>query len=186
MEPKTLEEALQVIAQLQEKVKTVIDEKKEVLKMFDKETLDGMTDTERKLAEALEESRQQYATLEKSIADKAEADAKASAERTAKLLDERIAKVAKGDKDFEAKLRANIDLLEKMPRTTDSELDAIVDSAYKLTGQKEANPLNEAGGGSNNPHIDPNAPSFATTEAGKGLASRLGMVVEAPKSGDQQ
>lgn len=183
MQPKTLEEALQVIAelsnknnQLQEKVQTVIDEKKEVLKMFDKDELDGMTDTERKLADALEQSRNENARLAKAMEDDKTAREVAEKERQTKLIDERIQKVAKGDKEFEDKLRANVDLLEKLPRSTDSELDALITSAYNLTGQKSTDPLNTTSNSSGgNPDIVA-TPGFAETTEGKMLGEKLGIV----------
>ena len=180
MQPKTLEEALAIIADLQTKVKTVIDEKKEVLKMFDEKTLEGMTETERKLAETLEAERIERAKEKQAFDDFKKGLETEKTERTKKMLDERITKVAKGDKDFEAKLRANIDLLDKMPRATDTELDAIVDSAYKLTGQKEPNPLNDGGHASGTPAND-SKETFSTTAEGKGLAGKLGLIVEPAK-----
>lgn len=177
---ETLEEAQALIDELYEKVDKVIDEKKEVLKMFDDKDLEGMTETERKLAETLEAERAERAKLQKQIEDGEKARQEAEQSRITKLFDERITKVAKGDKDFETKLRTNIDLLEKMPRSTDTEIDAIIDSAYKLTGQKEPNPLNNGGHPSNNVDINGKT-GFADTTAGKVLASRLGLQVEAPK-----
>lgn len=190
MKPKTppvattLEEANKMIADLFGKVETVINEKKEVMKIFDEKALEGMTDTERKIAETLEaeriaraKEREEFDKFKNTI----ETEKKDS---LAKKLEERITKVAKGDKEFEAKLRANLDLLEKMPRSTDTELDAVVDSAYKLTGQKEPNPLNNGGHSSNNPPTNGDQMGYSSTTQGKALAGRLGLVVEAPKAPD--
>lgn len=180
MQPKTLEEALEVInklsqdnAKLQEKVETVINEKKEVLKMFDEKELEGMSENERKLAENLENISAENAKLKKQIELDAKNREQAEKETLTKKIEERIVRVAKGDKEFEAKLRANVDLLEKLPKTTDTELDSLIDSAYKLTGQKDANPLNISGS-ANNADIAGKT-NFVETEQGKALAEKFGI-----------
>lgn len=177
-DPTTLEEALIVINDLRQKNKDVIDEKKKVLEMFDKDTLDGMTDTEKKLAEALENTRQENAKLAKQIEDDKIARENEAKDVLTKKIDERIKKVAKGDADFEAKLRANVDLLDKLPKSTDEELDAVIDKAYTLTGQKEANPLNN-GGFANQGNNNGAGINYAETNAGKAMADKLGLGIEA-------
>lgn len=178
-EPKTYEEAMLVIADLQAKNAKVIEEKKEVLKMFDEKTLEGMGDNERLLAETLEKERIESAKLRKDLEDFKSGIEKEKTETQTKMLEERISKVAKGDKEFEAKLRANIDLLEKLPRATDAELDTLIDHAYKLTGQKEPNPLNNGSYPSNNTNVS-GTNNFANTPSGASLASRIGLVVAPP------
>lgn len=180
----SIEEANKIIAELFGKVETVISEKKEVMKMFDEKALEGMTETERKIAETLEQERVERAREKEEFEKFRNAIETEKKESLAKKLEERIAKVAKGDKEFEAKLRANLDLLDKMPRSTDSELDAVVDSAYKLTGQKEPNPLNNGGHSSNNPPTNGDQMGYSATPQGKALAGRLGLVVETPKAPD--
>lgn len=180
MQPKTLEEAIAIIAQrdaqvadLTEKNKTVIQEKKDAIEIF--KNKEGMTDTEKELATALETERAGRLALEGQIAaDNAKRQSDENT-RTTNALEERIVRASKGDTAVADKLRANVALLEKMPRASDSELDAVVTAGFNMLGTKEANPLattnNTIGG---NPPVD-NKSNFAETPEGKGLAGKLGL-----------
>ena len=192
MKPKTLEEALEVINQLTtqvtdltEKNKTVIQEKKDAIELF--KNKEGMTDTEKELATALETERAARLDLEKKIADENTARQNEANTRISTALEERIVKASKGDTAVAEKLRANVALLEKMPRGNDAEIDAVITGAWNMLGSKEANPLaqtnNTAGGA---PAIDAK-PNFAETAEGKGMAAKLGLtnVAKADEAGDK-
>lgn len=190
--PDTIEDAQKLITQLQsqvtdltEKNAKVIQEKKDAIELFNKEDKDGMTDTEKKLADALEKSNSEI----KSLNDKIESDskvrndrdtqsAKESADRIQKSIEERITKASKGDTNVADKLRANVGLLDKMSKTSDSELDTVVNTAFNMMGTKEANPMamtNNTSSGT--PVIDVKA-NYADTEAGKAVAKRIGLSIE--------
>lgn len=191
MQPKTLEEAIAAIKQLGEQVtdlqgknkiledknKQVIQEKKDVLELFNKEDKEGMTDNEKKLAQALEDEQKKRVDLEKQITADNDKRNRDENDRVTKILDGRVAKVSKGDQAVADKLKANIALLEKMPRQTDEEVDALVNSAYNMLGTNEANPLNAPITG-NNGSID-NKPRFSDTQGGKDVASKLGLTAVA-------
>lgn len=180
MKPKTLEEALEVIAQLTtqvtdltEKNKQVIQEKKDAIEIF--KNKEGMTDTEKELATALEQERAGRIALEQKIEADNKARQDADNARVATAIEERIVKASKGDAAIAEKLRANVALLEKMPRGSDSEIDAVVTGAWNMLGSKDPNPLaatNNTQGGA--PAIDTKT-NIADTAEGKGLASKLGL-----------
>ncbi len=193
MKPKTLEEALEVISQLTtqvtdltEKNKQVIQEKKEAIEIF--KNKEGMTDTERELATALETEIEARKTLEKQIADDAAKRQTDEATRVTNALETRIKAAAKGDAAVEERLRANVALLEKMPRSNDAEFDAVITAGWNMLGTKDANPLaatNTTQGGA--PTID-SKPNIADTSEGKGLAAKLGLtnVAKAGEAGDNK
>ncbi len=180
-QPKTLEEALAIIAQrdaqvadLKTKNETILNEKKEVVDQLFKNK-EGMTDTERELATALETERAARINLEKQIADDNAKRQSDENTRVSNALETRIKAAAKGDAAVEEKLRANVALLDKMPRTNDAEFDAVITAGWNMLGTKEANPLattNNTSGGS--PKVDEKT-NFAETPEGKGLASKLGL-----------
>jgi hypothetical protein len=182
MKPKTLEEAIAIIEKLTEDKAKILGEKKDLLKLFDEKDKEGMTETEKKLAETLEKERAERMTLEEKIKADTEARTKEqetakkeAQERITKLLDERIVKVSKGDKKVEEKLRANISILDRLPRSTDAEIDNIVVTGFNMLGIKDANPLAAIHGSTGgNPSVDVK-PSFSTTQAGKAMASKLGL-----------
>lgn len=190
MKLKTLEEAIALIEQLTtqvtdltEKNKTILKEKKDVLELFNKEDKEGMTENERKLATALEEATAKIADMEKAQKADAEHRTRQEQETTSKKIEERIAKVAKGDQAVADKLKANVALLEKLPRSTDAELDAVITSAYNMLGTKDVSPLNalnDTKGGT--PKVEERT-SFADTQAGKSVAGKLGLdaVVKPPE-----
>jgi len=178
----TLEEALKKIESLESDKKKILEEKKEMLKMFDEKDKEEMTDTEKKIARILEEEGTKRTELEKKLEaeqkarEKFEADrTKAETERTTKALTERLTKVAKGDAEVLKKLQANVELLSALPKQTDSELDTAVNMAYNMMGAGSVNPLSATNVTSNNnPDID--APTqFSTTDKGKAVAGKLGM-----------
>jgi len=189
MEPKTLEEAMQIIKQKDaqladitsqrdsavEKGKKILDEKKDLLKMFnDKEKAD-MTDNERKLAETLEAERAERIKLEERYKSDSEAKAKADAERSSRALEERITRISKGDTTVADQLRQNVAILGSLPRGTDGEMDALLNTAWNMRGSTEASPfaaINATSGGA--PKIDAK-PSFSETADGQKMASKLGL-----------
>ena len=189
-----LEEALAKIKELEEKNAKILNEKKEMLKIFDEKDKEEMTDMEKKIAKILEEEGSKRTELEKKLEaeqkarEKSEADrAKAEAERTQKALNERLTKVAKGDAEVLKKLQANLELLSALPKQTDSELDTAVNMAYNMMGAGSVNPLSAVSASSNgNPDVD--APvSFSTTDKGKAVAGKLGMkFLEVEKDGEQK
>jgi hypothetical protein len=183
LQPKTLEEALAVIAQrdaqvadLTTKNQTILNEKRDLVeKMFSDKDKEGMTDTERKLAEALELSTSTVKQLEAKIESDNKARQDADNTRVSTALETRIKAAAKGDAAVEEKLRANVALLDKMPRTNDAEFDAVITAGWNMLGTKEANPLattNNTTGGT--PPVDTKT-NFAETAEGKGLAGKLGL-----------
>ena len=178
----TLEEALVKIKELEEKNQKILGEKKEMLKLFEDKDKEEMTDMEKKMAKILEEEGAKRTDLEKKLEaeqkarEKMEADRiKGEQERVSKALTERLTKVSKGDAEVLKKLQANIELLSALPKQTDSELDTAVNMAYNMMGAGSVNPLSAVSGATNgNPDVD--APvSFSTTDAGKAVASKLGM-----------
>lgn len=187
MKPKTLEEAIALLEQvsqqvtdlqsknkiLEDKNKQVIQEKKDVLELFSKEDKEGMTDNERKLAVALEAEQKTRTDLEKKIAADNEHRNREQNERTTKMIEERITKISKGDTAIADKLRANVSLLEKLPRQTDSEVDTLLGSAYNMLGTKEPNPLNAPITGGNT-NVDQKQ-GFGETTEGKSVAGKLGL-----------
>lgn len=190
----TLEEALAKIKELEEKNTKILNEKKEMLKIFDEKDKEEMTDMEKKIAKILEEEGSKRTELEKKLEaeqkarEKYEADrVKAETERVQKALNERLTKVAKGDAEVLKKLQANLELLSALPKQTDSELDTAVNMAYNMMGAGSVNPLSAVSGASNgNPDVD--APvSFSTTDKGKAVAGKLGMkFLEVEKDGEQK
>lgn len=198
--PKTLEEAIAAIQQLttqmadvtkqrdefKTKAETVLNEKKDLLKLFDDKDKEGMTDTEKKLAETLETERAERKKLEDQIKADSENRNASENDRIKKEIEARIVKASKGDTATADKLRANVSLLEKMPRATAEELDAVVTAGFNMLGTKEANPLaviNNGAGGA--PNVD-SKPNFADTETGKNMAGRLGLSAVAKKEGDDK
>ena len=189
-----LEEALAKIKELEEKNAKILNEKKEMLKIFDEKDKEEMTDMEKKIAKILEEEGSKRTELEKKLEaeqkarEKSEADrAKAEAERTQKALNERLTKVAKGDAEVLKKLQANLELLSALPKQTDSELDTAVNMAYNMMGAGSVNPLSAVSASSNgNPDVD-SPVSFSTTDKGKAVAGKLGMkFLEVEKDGEQK
>lgn len=193
MEPKTLEEALAVIKQKDTqltditkqrddyKIKSekVLDEKKDLLKMFDEKDKEGMTDTEKKLAETLETERAERLKLEKQLTDDAAKKNADEAARVSKALEDRITKAAKGDTKVADQLRANVALLDKMPRTSDGEFDAVLTAAWNMRGTNEANPLAQTNNTSGGDTKIDEKPSYSTTEEGKKMAGKLGLTAVA-------
>lgn len=178
----TLEEAQAKIKELEEQKAKILNEKKEMLKLFEDKDKEEMTDMEKKMAKILEEEGAKRTDLEKKLEaeqkarEKFEADrTKAETERTQKALNERLTKVAKGDAEVLKKLQANIELLSALPKQTDGELDMAVNMAYNMMGAGSVNPLSATNVTSNNnPDID--APvEFSTTDKGKAIAGKLGM-----------
>ena len=190
----TLEEALAKVRELEEKNAKILNEKKEMLKLFEDKDKEEMTDMEKKMAKILEEEGAKRTELEKKLEaeqkarEKFEADrAKAETERTQKALNERLTKVAKGDAEVLKKLQANLELLSALPKQTDTELDTAVNMAYNMMGAGSVNPLSAVSASSNgNPDVD--APvSFSTTDKGKAVAGKLGMkFLEVEKGNDQK
>ncbi len=189
-----LEEALKKIEALESDKKKILEEKKEMLKMFDEKDKEEMTDTEKKIARILEEEGTKRTELEKKLEaeqkarEKSEADrTKAETERTQKALTERLTKVAKGDAEVLKKLQANVELLSALPKQTDSELDTAVNMAYNMMGAGSVNPLSATNVTSNNnPDIDAPA-QFSTTDKGKAVAGKLGMkFLEVEKEAEQK
>ena len=191
--PQTLEEAQELIEEQKAQIEsltaentdvkskntTILAEKKDLLDKY--EALE--TSTKGTKDENLKTALDKIAALEKTITDGEAARVKDAAVTTQKKLDERIVKAAKGDKAVEEKLKANVALLEKLPRATDSELDVVVNSAFNMLGTKEANPLaaaNTTTGGT--PTVD-SKPSFADTAAGKTFAGKLGFTEVAKADG---
>lgn len=176
----------------------ILGEKKDLLEIFNKEDKEGMTDTEKKLAETLEAERAERLKLQDSLAKDAERrtaeDNKRIADeavRVTKALDERITKVAKGDKAVEDKLRANVALLDKLPRVSDTDLDAVINTSYNMLGTKESNPLNSMSGITGGAPKIEDKTAYSTTPAGVNMAGKLGLeaVVKAgtptpPKEGE--
>ena len=200
MKPKTLEEALAAIEQLttqmadvtkqrdefKTKAEKVLDEKKDLLALFNDKDKEGMTDTEKKLAETLEVERAERKKLEDQIKAESESRNASENDRVKKEIEARIVKASKGDTAVADKLRANVALLEKMPRATSDELDGLVTAGFNMLGTKEANPLaaiNNGAGGAPNVETKPN---FADTETGKGMAGKLGLTAVAKKEGDDK
>jgi hypothetical protein len=188
----TLEEALAKVKELEEKNAKILNEKKEMLKLFEDKDKEEMTDMEKKMAKILEEEGAKRTELEKKLEaeqkarEKFEADrTKAETERTQKALTERLTKVAKGDTEVLKKLQANLELLSALPKQTDSELDTAVNMAYNMMGAGSVNPLSATNVTSNNnPNLDAPTP-FSTTDAGKAVAGKLGMkFLEVDKAGE--
>lgn len=178
MEIKTLEEALARIKELEENNKKIIQEKKDIMKRaFDKEELEGMSDNEKKIAQLLEEEREKSAKLSKEINDFRTATEAEKRQLLQSKIDKEISRIAGNNKDFEAKLRTNVDLLEKLPRLTDEDISNLVTSAYNLTGQKEVDPMHQTYGSSNNPTIKTDE-GFIATERGKAIAQKMGINIE--------
>lgn len=177
-----LEEALAKVRELEEKNSKILNEKKEMLKLFEDKDKEEMTDMEKKMAKILEEEGAKRTELEKKLEaeqkarEKSETDrTKAETERTQKALTERLTKVAKGDTEVLKKLQANLELLSSLPKQTDSELDTAVNMAYNMMGAGSVNPLSAVSGSTNgNPDVDTPV-SFSTTDAGKAVAGKLGM-----------
>lgn len=202
MKPKTLEEAIAAIEQLTAQVtditgqrdaaladkKKILDEKKDLLKMFDEKDKEGMTETEKKLAETLEAERAERIKLQDQI--KADNDKRNSDEnaRISKALEDRITKVAKGDTKVAEQLRANVALLEKMPRSSDGELDAVVTAGFNMLGSKDASPLAAINNGAGGAPIIDAKPAFSDTDAGKSMAGKLGLtaVAKPAEGGDKK
>lgn len=187
MKPTTLEEALVVIEKLEGDKTKILGEKKgllETLKLKDED----MTENEKAIIAVLESERAERLAYEQKV----EADNKARQDaengRVTTSIEDRITKIAKGDTKVADHLRANIALLEKMPRTNDGEIDALATAAFNMMGTKDANPLaatnNTAGG---QPKVD-EKPSFSDTAEGKGIAGKLGMtnVAKADEGGDDK
>lgn len=189
-----LEEALAKVRELEEKNSKILNEKKEMLKLFEDKDKEEMTDMEKKMAKILEEEGAKRTELEKKLEaeqkarEKSEQDrTKAETERTQKALNERLTKVAKGDAEVLKKLQANVELLSALPKQTDSELDTAVNMAYNMMGAGSVNPLSATNVTSNNnPDID--APTqFSTTDKGKAVAGKLGMkFLEVEKEAEQK
>lgn len=179
--PKTLEEALAMIGTLQTQVQTlttdkqkILDEKKGVLEQLKLKEAD-MTDNEKALLGVLESERAARIELETKIENENKSRQEAENTRISNAIEERITKIAKGDTKVADELRANVALLEKLPRTSDSEIDGLLGAAWNMRGVAEANPLatiNNTSGGQ--PKVD-EKPSFAATEAGKNVANALGL-----------
>ena len=183
MQPKTLEEALAMIAKLSGEKEKLLGEKKDLVKLFDDKDREDMTDMEKKMADILEKETAKRTDLEKQIeADRIaketrEADqAKAQKEASDAKITERIAKVSKGDKEVEKKLMANVALLDKLPRSSDADIDAVVNMSYNLMGAGSVNPLSavsDTGGGTS---VELGGKDgFAETTQGKALGSKLGL-----------
>lgn len=183
---KELEDALRVT---EEKAAKILKEKKDMLKIFSEKEKEGMTENEIRLAEELEKTKTELEASRKATEEFQSSLSKQEQERTNKLIDMRIEKIAKGDKDVEAKLRANIALLDKMPRTVEAEIDAIANTAYNMMGREDVNPLAAIGtttGGTPDTNKDKR---YSETDKGKALAERLGMKftqVEEKKEGGEE
>jgi flagellar biosynthesis regulator FlaF len=180
---KELEESLKLE---QEKAAKILKEKKDMLKIFSEKDKEGMTENEVRLAEELEKARAELAAKAKADEEFRNSLSKQEQERTNKLIDQRIEKIAKGDKAVEEKLRANIALLDKMPRSIEAEIDAIANTAYNMLGREDVNPLAAIGttqGGTPDTNKDKR---FSDTDKGKAMAEKLGMtfVKEASKEGE--
>lgn len=179
--PKTLEEALALIGTLQTQVqsltddkKKILDEKKGVLDQLKLKEAD-MTENEKALLSVLESERASRLELEQRIESENKARQDAENTRISTAIEDRITKIAKGDTKVADELRANVALLEKMPRNSDAEIDGLLGAAWNMRGVQEANPLatiNNTSGGQ--PKVD-EKPTFASTEAGKNVASALGL-----------
>jgi len=183
---KELEDALRVT---EEKVAKILKEKKDMLKIFSEKEKEGMTENEIRLAEELEKTKAELEASRKATEEFQSSISKQEQERTNKLIDMRIEKIAKGDKDVEAKLRANIALLDKMPRSIEADIDAIANTAYNMLGREDVNPLAAIGttqGGTPDTNKDKR---YSETDKGKALAERLGMKftqVEEKKEGGEE
>jgi hypothetical protein len=180
---KELEDALKAS---EEKSAKILKEKKDMLKIFSEKEKEGMTENEVRLAEELEKAKAEIAERSKADEEFRNSLSKQEQERTNKLIDQRIEKIAKGDKDVEAKIRANIALLDKMPRTVDAEIDAIATTAYNMMGREGANPLNTIGttqGGTPDTNKDKR---YSDTDKGKALAEKLGMNFAKPDEGGEK
>lgn len=176
---KELEDALKAT---EEKAAKILKEKKDMLKIFSEKEKEGMTENEVRLAEELEKARAELAESKKATEDFKNSLSKQEQERTNKLIDMRIEKIAKGDKDVEAKLRANIALLDKMPRTIEADIDAIANTAYNMLGREDVNPLAAIGtttGGTPDTNKDKR---YSETEKGQAMAAKLGMNFAKPEA----
>ena len=195
MKPKTLEEAIAMIEQLGTQVtslqterdtaiadkKKILEEKKDVLKLFDEKQKEGMTESEKVIAEQLETERAERIRLETQIKTDAETRNKTETDRVAKAIEERIVKISKGDAKVADELRANVALLEKLPRSSDSEMDTVINSAWNMRGTNEAAPLNlihSTSGGA--PKVEEKS-TFSETPKGKAVADKLGLSIEPAK-----
>lgn len=186
MKPKTLEEALAVIEQLTAQVADItakrdqiLQEKKDLMQ-FTEEEKEKMTDNEKRLLSALEGEKQARIDFENKVKAEAEQRNKAENERVSRSIEERISRVAKGDSAVADKLRANVALLEKMPRGSEAEIDAIVNGAYNMLGTGNMNPLAQVTTTTSNDTNTKDKPSFGETEQGKKLAGALGLDFAAP------
>jgi len=189
-----LTQALALIEELKANNKKIIEEKKEVLKLFEDKDKEDMTESEKKIALILEQEGSKRTELEKKLEAEQKAreqmqkdTEKKENERITKLTQERIAKVAKGDAEVAKKLEANLALLAALPKTTDTELDTAVNMAYNMMGAGAVNPLAavSATGGGTAPVIDATT-RFTDTEKGKAVGKSLGLSFskEAPKAGE--
>lgn len=186
-----LEEALAKIAQLEKDKQKILDEKKDMLKLFDEKDKEEMTETEKKIAKILEEKDGKLSDLEKKLEQEKSERQKAEADRAAadkakidKAVAERLEKVAKGDTDVLKKLQANIGLLEALPKTTDSELDTAVNMAYNMMGAGSVNPLSATNAtGGNTAEVEKGS-TFGETAQGKAVASKIGLSFAKDKEGD--
>lgn len=191
--PKTLEEAIAAITKLTQQVEQltadknkILKEKKELMEFSDKDR-ENMSEGEQKLLAVIEQERAARTELENQIKADTEARNKAENERVGKAIEARIATMAKGDSAVADKLRAHVALLEKMPRTTDGELDALAGAAFNMLGTNQPNPLAAAngssGGGTPNTSGDKR---FSETDKGKQLADALGMTFQKPADGEKK
>lgn len=178
--PKTLEEAVALITTLQTQVATlsadkdkILAEKKQVME-FSEQEKENMTENEKKLLAVIEAERKSRQDIEDGIKKDTEARNKAENEKVSKSIEERIVRISKGDKAVEDKLRANVALLEKMPRSTDSEIDALATAGYNMLGTNKPNPLNETNGINGGAPNVGEKPTFGETTQGKAVADKLG------------
>lgn len=178
--PKTLEEAIKAIETLTAQVQNltadkekILGEKKQLLEFSEKDR-ENMSENELRLLTVIEQERKARAELEDSIKAESEARNNAENKRVADAIEARVAIASKGDSKVADRIRANVAMLEKMPRTNDAEIDAIVSTSFNMLGTNQPNPLaavHVSSGGAPNT----NTPTdFATTQVGKSVADALG------------
>jgi len=148
----------------------------------------------KKLRDMTEEEKSQF--TEKELALKAEMEAhqeeqqkfrqeqedfrKAQKESNINSL---IEKYARGDKEVADKIRNNLTSLKDFDTAETIEvLTSLTTKAVNMLGKEEADPLLTAHNTGGNPsNVGGGEKDFATTEAGKSLAEKMGLVVEEPK-----
>lgn len=181
-----LEEALKEIERLKGENAKIIKEKKEIMELFDEKDKENMTENEKKIADILQKGEAARIALEKELAGekKAREDEKKQREADEKskldtAFKERLDKVSKGDAEVRKQLEANVAALTGLPRGSEKEIDAIVNSAYNMLGNGTTNPLNAAAPASGNPDVGGDA-KFGDTAQGKSVADKLGMTFQKP------